>query len=312
MGTLGVIDTLTAAFNTVTKRLGLVIIPVFLDLFLWLGPKLSIAPVIEKTVNLFRLAMESVPTSVSPDANPAGMFEMMLDTLQNTVGQTNLLALLAWGRLGVPSVAGMRPIGSDADWVIEIAEYGQMFLLQLLILAVGLLIACIFLGMLAQTAGGEGLSLAKLSRRIGTYWLYMAAIFVPLSIALIFGLSTGILLGAFGIFIGAMILWMMLYVSFVPHAITLGQEKPLRALWSSFSVVRFNFWPALGLILLTNVINTGLGLVWHRLLMNSAIGTLVAIVANAYVGTALTLALFIFYRDHVRDRSQSLGQQRSV
>ena len=77
-------------------------------------------------------------------------------------------------------------------------------------------------------------------------------------------------------------------------------------------VVRHNFWSAMGMILLVNIINTGLGFVWIRLLMQSTIGTVFAILANAYVGTSLSLAMFVFYRDRVGTWSPSLPQRRSV
>lgn len=309
---LSIIDTLTAGFNRVTKRVWLATVPVLLDLFLWLGPKLSVAPVIDKTAALFRRTMDVVTPPGSPDVDFTEMLEMMIDTLRESVGRTNLLALLAWGRLGVPSATSMRPIEAGARWVIEIHEYWQMFLLQLLLLGVGLVIACVFLGILAQQVRGEDVDLVELLRRVPIYWVYMALIFVPLSMLLIFALSIGLLLGPFAVFIGVVVLWLMIYTSFVPHAVTLGGEKPIRALWSSFAVVRYNFWSTLGLILLTNMIGTGLGLVWHRLLMKSAIGTLVAILANAYVGTALTLALFVFYRERSARWHEALQQQRNT
>lgn len=309
---LGIIDTLTAGFTALRQRVWLAAVPVLLDVFLWLGPKLSVAPVIDKTAELFRRTMAAVPSPGSPDVDFTEMLEMMIGTLRESVGRTNLLAFLAWGRLGVPSATSTNPIEPGARWVIEIHEYWQMFLLQLLILGVGLLIACVFLGILAQQVRGEEPSLVLMLRSVPVYWVHMAAIFVPLSMFLIFALSIGLLLGPFFVFVGVIVLWLMIYTSFVPHAVTLGGEKPIRALWSSFAVVRYNFWSTLGLILLTNLIGAGLGLVWHRLLMKSAIGTFVAILANAYIGTALTLALFVFYRERSARWREALSQQRSA
>ena len=312
---MSIIDTLTAGFNTATKNLVLATIPVLLDLFIWLGPKLSIAPVIGKMVRLYQRAVESLPATASPGMDAPEMFgatTLMLDTLQNTVGRTNLLALLAWGRLGIPSIAGVNPIEPDARWIIEISEYWEMLLFQLLIWGVGLFLACIFLGMLGQQTREERLDVVTLARRVPMYWLYMALIFMPFGIFLVFSLSTSILLGPFAIFAAVGILWLMLYMSFLPQAITFAEQKPLGALRSSFLIVRSNFWTALGLILLINVINTGLGLMWQRFLMNSVVGTLVAILGNSYVGTALTLALFIFYRDRVAMQRASHEQQRSA
>ena len=114
------------------------------------------------------------------------------------------------------------------------------------------------------------------------------------------GLSFGALLGPLVFFVGVGLLWIAVFIAFVPQAIALAHETPWRAVVSSFVVVRFNFWRTIGLLALTNLLSTGLGLIFVRLLQRGPflVGVL-AIVANAYVGTALTTALFIFYRDRL-------------
>ena len=308
---LGIIDTLSSGFTTVTKRLWLLILPVALDLFLWLGPKLSIAPVIEKVVGTFRTAMEALPSSAGQDVNFAQMFEAMADSLQNVVGRTNLLALLAWNSMGLPSIAGARPINPGADHIIEINGYGQMILLQALIMVVGLFLACLFWGMLAQAVRGERLDLGRLLGRAPAYWLYLLAVFVPLGLALVAVVSFSFLLGPFAPFIWVAALWTIFMISFVPQAVTLAEERPLRALWSSLTIVRRNFWSALGLVLLSAVIGQGLGFVWVRL-MGTSVGMAAAILANAFVGTGLSAAMFVFYRERVAKLQETAKELRSV
>ena len=309
---LGVIDTLSLGFSKVARKVWLAALPALLDLFLWLGPKVSIAPVIHKTVVMLREASAAVAPPGGADTGFGEMFEAMMGALENTVGRTNLLGLLAWGRLGVPSVAGLRPIDEEAQWVIELNSYWQTILWQALIMAFGLVLACLFLGLLAQETRDGQLDLGQLLRRVPLYWVRMVAIFAPLLICLIFSSLVGMLFGPFIIFVAVGILWLMIYMTFVPQAITLGEAKPLQALLSSFTVVRFNFWATLGLILLTNLISTGLGLIWHRIFARSALMALLAILANAYVGTALTMALFIFYRDRIIVLREAVERQRSV
>ncbi|MBN1400697.1 MAG: hypothetical protein JXA74_07660, partial [Anaerolineae bacterium] len=158
---MGVIETISTGFSTLSKRIWLALIPVGLDLFLWLGPKLSIAPVIARTLANMRTAAESLG-SAGADANVTEMMDAMFELLQQTVGSTNFMALLAWGRLGVPSVAGLKPIEPGVGTVIELSGYGQMLLVQIVIMALGLLVACIFLGLLAQAVRGENADLGGL------------------------------------------------------------------------------------------------------------------------------------------------------
>jgi hypothetical protein len=267
--------------------------------------------VMAKAADMLRTAAQSMPAG-SAQAGTSDMVNMMIDMLQNTLAQVNLLSLLAWGRLGMPSIAGLLPIDTSDRIVYQVADYGQMFLLQIVILGVGLLIACAFLSVLAQTLMNVRLTAEQWLRKVFTFWLYMVIIFVPLSLFFIFILSFSMILGPFGIFSVVLVLWLALYLSFVPQAIALGGQKPLSALASSFAVVRFGFWPTLALVALTNVISTGLGLIWQRLVGGSPITILVAIVANAYVGTALTVAMFIFFRNRIALLQQTLQSARKA
>ena len=311
-GGLGIIDTLTAGFNAVGRRIWLTAIPIVLDLFLWLGPKLSMSPVIDRLLGVFESVLEAASPQTQSEVALAEMLRASMDMMQETLGRTNLFALLAWGRLGVPSIAGANLIDADARWVVQMSEYWQVLLVQSLVLGLGLLIACAFLVQLAQQSLEEKVDSRELPRRVLASWASMLVIFVPLGLVFMFSLSISLLFGPFAIFIGVIMLWIVLYISFVPQAITLGEKNPLRALWSSFMVVRHNFWSALGMILLVNTINTGLGFIWIRLLMQSTVGTVIAILANAYVGTSLSLAMFVFYRDRVGTWSPSLPQPRSA
>jgi hypothetical protein len=92
---LNIIDTLTAGFNTVTRRLWLIVVPVALDVFLWLGPKLSVAPVIRDTLATLQSTIAMMPPPAGTDASLTEAFQVMAEELQATIGQTNLLALLA-------------------------------------------------------------------------------------------------------------------------------------------------------------------------------------------------------------------------
>jgi hypothetical protein len=48
----GVIGCLTAGFEMVGRNLLVVTLPVALDLFLWLGPRVSVGPLVEAVVRL--------------------------------------------------------------------------------------------------------------------------------------------------------------------------------------------------------------------------------------------------------------------
>ena len=294
-----------------TRKLWLAAIPVLLDLFLWLGPKLSVAPIVDKTIAMLRQSMDLAQSTGVADANISEMVNATIITMQETFASFNLLSLVAWGRIGVPSIASLNPISSDARTVIQISELWQMASLQIAILAVGLLIACAFLALLASQLREGAPDWQALPSRVLTYWVRMVALFVPFGIGILFALFVSALFGPLAIFMGVLLLWVILYLSFVPQAIILGEAGSIRALWSSFTIVRFNFWSTIALLVLVNLISAGLGLIWYRLLMPTTIGTAVAILLNSYVGTGLTLAVFIYYRDRLTRLEERL-QQRSA
>lgn len=306
---MSIIDTLSEGFRIVTRRLWIIIVPVALDTFLWLGPKLSVAPVIRDALATIE---EATRTMAPGDTSLATSFQTMAEELQATIGQTNLFALLAWGRLGMPSVASLRPINPEVDRIIEVTGGLQMFGLQIALLLVGLLLTCIFLSLLGREVRGEGVRLGSVAQSVPRYWLRLVAIVVPLGIGLVIAFSTVLMLGPLAFIVFALVAWLLLYLSFVPQAITMAEESPLRALWLSFSIVRNNFWATIGLILLTNVIGSGLALLWHGV-MNTPSGVMIAILGNAYVGSGLTAALFIFYRDRVAmwREKQQLGSMNT-
>jgi hypothetical protein len=304
---LSIIDTLSAGFSAVAKNLWLMAVPVVLDVGLWLAPKLSVAPVVDQLVTTMRNATQALGTTATADANVNQMVETLNTALQQSVGRTNLLSLLAWGRLGVPGVAGLRQIQPGADRIIEITGYGQWLGVQIVLLLVGLLITCVFLGMLGQAVRGEGVHLGKLSKRLPTYWLHMLAFMLPMGLLLFSVLGSSMILGALAFLLWGLLLWVIVYLAFVPQAITMSEEKPLKAVLSSFTVVRASFWSVLGLLILVNVISLGLGMMWPRL-MGSNLGTVAAILLNAYVGTSLTAAYFIFFRERLADRQAAAKQ----
>jgi hypothetical protein len=304
---VGVIDTLSTAFRRVGQRLWLIIIPVLLDLFFWFGPRLSVASVVDDLVSVLERNMAAAPTSAGlPDSMA------MAQALQETVGSVNLFSFLAWGGLGMPSILSAQPIGWWPADVIEVAGIAQWALLQVLLLAVGLLVASLFLGMLAQDVRDDSLDLTRLLRRAPTHWLAMALVIVPIGMVALFALSLGMALRPLLVFVLAIMVWVLIYMTFFPQAITLGEAGPLGALLTSFAIVRATFWSTLWLVVLINVINRGLAFLWSQLLVSpTTAGTLVAVLGNAYIGTALTLALFIFYRDRLILWHEAMQDQRS-
>ena len=296
---MSIIDTLSEAFGRVTKRLWLLAFPILLDLFLWLGPKLSIRPVVDKMIAMLNETMAMLASETIPDVGTGEMLDLMIEAMQTTLSQINLFALLAWGQIGVPSIAGAIPVDESQGLVWQISGYGGMLLAQIAIMALGLLLAVAYLSVIAEELQSTRRQGQELARGILRTFAYAAVLVVPLGAGMVFLLSLSSLLGPLAIFGGVLVIWTVLYLSFVPQALTLFAQGPIKALLTSFTVVRLNFWPSVGFLLLVTVIRRGLGLIWARLLETTPLGMMLAVVGNAFVGTALALAMFLFLRNRV-------------
>jgi len=284
----GVIDTLSLGFSLITQQLWVLAIPVALDLYLWLGPRLSPLPLI-KRVSLYL-----------PPAEPTIPWQELL-------GGFNLFSLLDSAILGVPSLmAGVAAASPLGQMVIEIDD-GLPFLgWVLVLLPLGLLLGCLYLGLIAQNVRQKPYH--ALLHRIWGYWLrviFLLLIFIGGAMLLGFPLAMGLTLASLlnesltvilSTLLLALLLWIWFYLFFAIDAIVISDVGPLSAIWNSINVVRRNLWSSLGLIILINVIGMGLSFVWRALGRNPW-GLALGILGNAYVGSGLAAASLIFYRD---------------
>ena len=85
----GVIGCLAAGFEILGRNLGLLVIPVLLDLFLWLGPRLSVAPLVRGFVTVLK-------AQPALDPEMALQIEQAMQLLEQFGEQFNLLSLLSW------------------------------------------------------------------------------------------------------------------------------------------------------------------------------------------------------------------------
>jgi hypothetical protein len=307
-GILNIIDTLSTAFNSLVKKIWLLVIPVALDLILWLGPKVALAPsLINDFMAIIRQTVDS--TGASGQAASVGLVSSILPEMQSILEGVNLLTLLAWGRAGIPSISGILGASPLSPPVLPVRTPTQLVGIELAVLAIGLFLACIFIGLLSQVVKGESMNLGYVLRRAPTHWLYLVLLYVPLSILALAAVGLGSLLGPLMFLVLGGILWISLYLFFLPQAVILSDASPLEALRDSFIIVRLNFWSTLGLVILIYLISGGFGLIWG-LLVSSPIGSIAAILANAFVGTGLLAASCYFYRDRMVKWQQVLQQHR--
>jgi len=289
-----VVDTLSSGFRLVFQRPWLALLPLIADIGIWRGPKLSMATLVQRMVADLSTAMATMPDAGAATAGSTETMTLLTDALAGT----NLFGLVTWHILGVPGIAGSLPI-QPGDRVYEITVVWQLALAMVLILVLGLVLATAYLTLIAQTVRDEHVDLPGFVATAAQSWVNLAIIALVLGIAFLSTLLGISLLGPLAlaaIFVLGLVLF---YSAFFPQAVTLDGLKPLQAVLSSYAVVRTSFWPSAGLLFLVNLLNSGLGLVWQRLMGTAQAGMIAAVVLSSLIGTGLTTALFLHYRDRI-------------
>ena len=131
---------------------------------------------------------------------------------------------------------------------------------------------------------------------VGLATLITIALFIPASI--LFSILLFVAAGA----IPLMSMLMMgvttllsLYLYFVTAGIVMDNLLLFPAVRQSFRLVRDHFWRVLGFVILSGLISMGISLLLVNLLdFMEPIGTLIAILISAFIGTGLEMALLIF------------------
>jgi hypothetical protein len=299
----GVIDTLSAGFNLVNRRPWLLAVPVLLDLFLWFGPRLSVAPLIADF-----LRVTATPADLSPDYVQA--IDQARQALTLMGGQLNLMGLLAAGFLGLPSLISITALGTDflpaGQVAFQISSGLAAIPVVLLLMVLSVWIAALYLASLAQTIREGHVTRPTLVRQVWwmgwrlTMWLGFI-----LAIAIIAGFPAMLALGVAAVvntdlasfFTGLVwlaVMWVAVYMFFVVPSVSLGQAGVGRSIWNSLNVVRRNLGSALGLVVVINLIQRGLPMIWDMFAAD-AWALPISIVGNAYIGTGLMAACMIFY-----------------
>ncbi|MGN6697020.1 MAG: hypothetical protein ACTHMR_02595 [Thermomicrobiales bacterium] len=295
---MGVIDAIAEGCFAVARR-PIVMAPVVaLDLFYWLGARLTIAPLVEALIH-------SLQSSTGP-----GVDATTVDALRQYEQTSNLVTLLALGQK--PLLPSLLPEQIARPWAQGVFDLDRWWLLLPCIAGlalVGLLVLALPLAALGQVVREEPFSPLHIARQTPRIWLRMlgllAVILAGLTIVGLPALIVMTLLAVVGINPAPLLLLSVaplaiiyVYLSLAPEAIAVSDVGPLRAIKLSASVVRRNFWGMLGLLAATLLIGYGFPYGW-ALLTKYVAGVLLAIVGNGVLATGLLAAGMFYYRERL-------------
>lgn len=312
---LGLIDTLSLAFATVARQAWLLLLPLGLDFLLWRGAWVSLTPLFDRGAALFVLP----PEVAEQEAELAAQARLLHESILAAGQHFNALSLLVVRFLGMPSLLADAPsLGGPYLFHVTVQDpWGALALVGGLGL-LGIFVTCFWLEWLGRVtrrlAGTPDLNRPLLSGAVRTcgklVLLFVIgvvlglALTVPISLVLalltLVSPAVGVIFSSvvsFGLLVVGF--WLALHLYFVVQAMILNDDGLIQAVVNSFRVVRQNFWSALGLIGLVFLLGQGFYFIWLRLAKTGP-GLLAAMLGNAFLGTGLTLAVFLFYQERFR------------
>ncbi len=303
-----------AGFNVVSRHIQLILFPVILDLFLWLGPHLSIKgflqPFFDHWLQTVGQLGSSDMTSLLVNSKPE---------IQSMIDHFNLLGLIRTWPVGVPSLMSSlndttTPFGGASLKQISALEPTVVALLVILVLGLGF--GSIFFNLVAFFCADHSFEITFARRFVWGFFqtitltlllvvvLMVIAIPAMLILSVIIMLSPGIA-QIILLVMSFVFLWLLLPFVFSPHGIFAYGLSAISSMLTSMRLVR-GFLPGTGMFLVVIfLLSEGLNIFWRAAPPDSWM-TLVGIGGHAFITTGLLAASFIYYQGGMRWMQESL------
>ncbi len=309
---LGILTCLAAGFEITARHLETLIIPLLLDVFLWLGPRLSLAPLFLGLERWFRQIFTAVTASGTPEAQQ--MLALLSQSLNELALRYNLFATLSPAPLlGVPALMASRmtlerPFGLRPEMTIASALVALLVEIGLFVVGIGL--GALYLRglgrrVLEETEAplGGPQTFPRLWGQLLLLTLVILSVGGTLGMA---GLAFATLVGVLSVGLALLVLMMsfslitftVFHLIFAIPGMTQARRSVFHAIRESILLTRGDFVNATFLILLILVIAQGFNVVW-TLPKPATWANLVGIAGHAFISTALTATLFVFYQDRL-------------
>ncbi len=300
----GIIASLKAGFDAIATNIVLILFPLGLDIFLWLGPRLRVNRLFEPSLISFS---QRIPLSdFSPEQVTAMQFSV--EEISAILREFNLFSLLRTFPVGVFSLmSGVlpmdTPLGRPENFHVET---GVTFMLWIgFLLFAGWVGGGIYFYWVANTISqNDGNGKLKIGKAIlQTIFLSMlwGLILLVLGTPVMFVLSIVELISpAFAqglLLIFAMLsMWLLVPFFFMPHGVFVKDQNALGSIISSLRMARFTLPTSSLFVLSIILIALGMNFIWAIPDADSWMA-LIGIAGHAFVTTSLLAASFIYYRD---------------
>ena len=300
----GVVGSLRAGFDAIASNLTVILLPLALDLLLWLGPRLHIDRLFQPIFN-----------EMSRYAKFSGIPATDIKTLQENTSlvleqlqQYNLLTALRTFPIGVFSlmsgkISNETPFGSP--FVIQVNSLFTLIGWIALLTLVGWISGGLFFRWVSMVVANSseaaefrfGHSTIQTVLLSMLYIMLAIMIGMPLVIVLSFVIAFS---PSFGqgllLLLGLLSIWLIVPIFFTPHGIFIHQQNAFSSIYTSLRMARYTLPTSSLFVLSVLLIAYGLNFVWSIPSPDSWMA-LVGIAGHAFITTSLLAASFIYYRD---------------
>ncbi|HEX2698479.1 MAG TPA: hypothetical protein VHM28_12285 [Anaerolineales bacterium] len=299
----GIITSLRIGFDTIAAHVTAILLPVFLDLMLWLGPRVRVDKLYTDAYKQNYLLKIASLLGGSPEQIAQIQSSYTPESLAK-IQTINLLAFLRTSPIGVSSLmAGLRPAVSPfGELVIFQAGVFDWFMWIFVMSILGWALGTFYFRWVAELVVPEGsTSIVRTLSQSLLYSVIWAFLFFTLGLPALFAfyllfllnslIAEGVLL-----FLGFLSMWLIVPIFFSPHGIFLRKQNALASILGSFQMTRFTM-PASSLFVMTVLLlSVGLNVLWSIPAPDSWLA-LVGILGHAFIATALLASSFVYYRD---------------
>jgi hypothetical protein len=304
----GVMGPLKAGFDAVSSHVWLIVLPLLLDVFLWLGPRLSVDRLVSPFLRVVFSQVRTTLTS-SADLQRFTEYQAAFGELMERFNLMSLLGKLQLFPVGISSLLAQTmpvetPLGAQS--VVQITSIPGLLALGFLLTLIGWVIGGVYFRWVSGIALGQAGRVVMVSFSwailqsllLSLIWVIgLVMVMIPMIIVLTMLALLSPLLAS-GLVLVALFFsfWLIVPLFFTPHGIFVRRQNAFYSMFSSLRMARFTL-PTSGLFVLSVfLLTTGLNYLWSVPTDNSWM-LLVGIAGHAFITTALLAASFVYYRD---------------
>jgi hypothetical protein len=303
----GVIGSLRAGFDAVSRHVGLILLPLVLDIFLWLGPRLSVG----KVYGSFAVDWLAL---INASSLPAQDLRKITENTSSMVDLLSRVNWLGWVRtipIGIPSLMSgftpeklplLTPLGLQD--VIQTSSFIGMVGWIAMLTLIGWVGGGLYFRWVSETTLGEqeaGISSVRAIIQtflLSVMWLVsLMLVSVPVVsvLAILMLINPALASGALLVML-IVSFWLMVPLFFTPHGIFVRRQNALYSVVTSLRMARFTLPVSSLFVFCVLILSSGLNYLW-RVPPSDSWMTLVGIAGHAFITTALLAASFVYYRD---------------